>query len=189
MKCSSVSFTIMVCAVAMIIISCTSDLLYENNIPEFKAPANKALCVIIRPTGLYGTYSPIWLDKKCVSGTEGNTITSFEVDPGEHLVLTKISLMTKVKFNFQPGKVYYLMQAAFPIPMVGVSTSLTPMPGPEAVTKIESEKGKIKFTKLNPEAGHKDLDDDDVKEELEDWSKWSRKEPEKAKIEIEYPGY
>ncbi len=176
-------------ALGLIISSCTSPLLYETDIPDFRAPADKALCVIIRPTGMYGQYAPLWLDKKCVGGTSGNTITSFEVDPGSHLVLTKVNLMSKTKLNFTAGKVYYILMAAYPIPMVGVGTSLTPMPGSEATEKIKQETGSVKYTKLNPEYDHEDLDDDDLQEELEDYQKWEAKNPDKAKVEAEYTGY
>jgi hypothetical protein len=169
--------------------SCTSPLLYEDTIPDFRAPADKALCVVIRPTGMYSSYAPLWIDAKCMSGTEGNTITSFTVDPGSHLLMTKINLMSKTKLNFQAGKVYYVLMAAYPIPMVGVGTSLTPMPGPEATEKIKEEQGKLKYTKLNPEYDNQDLEADDVKEEMEDYAKWAEKEMEKAKVEAEYPGY
>ena len=178
-----------VTALGILISSCTPPLLYETTVPDFKAPADKALCVVIRPTGVYSQFAPLWLDAKCVGGTEGNTITSFEVDPGSHLVLTKINIMSKTKLNFQAGKIFYILMAAYPIPMVGTATSLTPMPGPEATEKIKQEEGQIKFTKLNPEYDHEDLDADDLKEELEDYAEWEKKEPEKAKIEAEYPGY
>ncbi|MBN1309601.1 MAG: hypothetical protein JXA18_16900 [Chitinispirillaceae bacterium] len=178
-----------VAAFCVFLVSCTSPLLYEETIPDFKAPSDKALCVVIRPMGIYGQYAPLWLDTKCVGGTIGNTITSFEVDPGSHLVMTKINLMSKTKLNFQSGRIYYVLMAAYPIPMVGTGTSLTPMPGSEATAKIEEEQGKIKFTKLNPEYEHKDLDADDLKEELDDYAEWEKKEPEKARAEAEYPGY
>ena len=186
------SFVRTLCSIGVlgvILSSCTPPLLYDETIPDFRAPSDRALCVVIRPSGMYGQYAPLWLDTKCVGGTEGNTITSFEVDPGSHLVMTKINLMSKTKLNFQAGKVYYILMAAYPIPMVGVGTSLSPMPGDEATQKIKEEEGKCKYTKLNPEYDHKDLEADDLKDELEDYAKWEKKEPEKAKAESDYPGY
>jgi hypothetical protein len=97
--------------------------------------------------------------------------------------------MSKTKLNFQAGKVFYILMAAYPIPMVGTASSLTPMPGAEATNKIKEEQGKIKYTKLNPEYDHEDLDNDDLKEELEDYAEWEKKEPDKARVEAEYPGY
>jgi hypothetical protein len=170
-------------------IGCEPVLLYEEQFPAFNPPADKALCVVIRPSGMYGNLAQIWLDGKTVGATSGNTVTSFEVDPGEHLVITRISIKTKVKLKFEAGKVYYLLQAAFPVPMLGVSTSLTPMPCAEATEKLEQEKGKCKFTRLNPNnTSLENLDDDDVKEELDDWKEWSDDNPEKSKTEIEYSG-
>jgi hypothetical protein len=179
----------LISSLGLLFVACEPFLLYEDQMPTFKAPSDKALCVVIRPSGMYGNFAQLWLDKKTVGGTEGNTITSFEVEPGEHLVITRISIKTKVKLNFEAGKVYYLMQAAFPIPMIGVSTSLTPMPCAEAVAKLEEEKGKLKFTKLNPNnTDLDDLEDKDVKEEMEDWKKWADDNQDKAKVEREYSG-
>ncbi len=177
-----------VVVVCFLFIACEPFVLYEDQVPEFSAPADKALCVVIRPSGMYGQLAPIWLDEKAISGTTGNTITSFPVDPGEHLVITKISIKTKVKLNFEAGKVYYILQAAFPIPMIGTSTSLTPMPCDEAMEKLEEEKGKLRYTRINPAAEPKNLEVDDVKEEQEDWKKWAEENPEKAKAEEEYSG-
>jgi hypothetical protein len=87
-------------AMGVMFSSCTPPLLYEEAIPDFKAPADKALCVVIRPSGMYSQYAPLWLDAKCVGGTEGNTITSFTVDPGSHLVMTKIKPYVENKTEF-----------------------------------------------------------------------------------------
>lgn len=185
----SITRTLCIAALGLLMSSCTSPLLYEDALPDFKAPADKALCVVIRAGGMFDQYAPIWLDEKCMGGTEGNTVTSFEVDPGIHLVLTKINLMSKTKLNFQAGKVYYILMAAYPIPMIGTGTSLTPMPGAEATDKLKQEQGQSKYAKKNPEYNHEDLSADDVKEELKDYSEWEQKEPAKAKTEADYPGY
>jgi len=186
---SRLFFAVSFSLVVLFLTGCEPYLLYEDAWPEFKAVPDKALCVVIRPTGFAGgAYSPLWLDSKLVSGTTGNTVTSFTVEPGEHLVITKISIKTKVKFNFQAGKVYYLMQAVFPVPMIGTSTSLTPVPCEEATAKLEQEQKSLKYSRSNPNKEQEDLSAEEVKEELEDWDKWSKENPEKAKVEIEYSG-
>jgi hypothetical protein len=173
----------------LLFLACEPFLIYQTQLPEFNAPPDKALCVILRPFGFFPNVSKIYLDEKIVSGTRENTITSFTVDPGQHLVIAKIGTRSKVKFNFQAGKVYYVLQTVYPIPIVGPGTTLVPMPGSEAIAKIESEKGKCKFSRYNEKSGKSNLEKSDVAEELADWEKWAKDNPEKAKIEIEYPGY
>lgn len=91
--------------------SCIPPILTEDTIPNLKAPADKALCVIIRHAGFSG-YAPVWLDAKMVSGTNKGTLTSFEVVPGSHLVMSKINLMAKTKLNLEAGEIYYIMQGS-----------------------------------------------------------------------------
>ena len=173
-------------------IGCEPFLLYEDQVPEFSAPPDKALCVVYRASGLIPDLAYLWCDKKLVSGTTGNTITSFEVDPGEHYIFSKANIMNKVRFNFEAGKVYYIAVAAFPVPIgitTLINTVLSPRTCEEATEKLESEKGKLKYTRINPNAeGGEDLSEDDFQEEIEDYKKWMEKEPEKAKLEAEYEG-
>lgn len=180
------------CIAGVLLTACEPFLIYEDQVPEFKAPADKALCVIYRASGLYGNLAKIYCDKKFITGTSGNTLTSFEVDPGEHYIFSKIDIMAKVKFNFQAGKVYYIAQAAFPIPIAIttlISNTLSPRTCAEAAEKLDSEKGKLKYTKYNSNYGEvEDLSDKDFQDEIEDYKEWMEKEPEKAKLEAEYSG-
>jgi len=174
--------------VSVLLAACTPALLYEETIPNFSAPADKALCVVIRTSGMNSPDSPIWIDGKLVSGTARNTITSFKVDPGEHLVLTKFNIMSKCKLNFKAGKVYYILQTVYPVPMLGMMTSLVPLPCNEAAEVLEKEKDDLKFTKINPEGSFEDLPQNIVNKAQKDWKEWAEDEPEKAKKEIEYEG-
>jgi hypothetical protein len=175
-------------AVGMVFIACEPFLVHQDQFPDFKAPADKALCVVIRPAGMFGDLAKIYCDGKIEGGTFGNNVMSFEVSPGPHLVLSKIRTISKVKFNFQAGKVYYILQAAFPVPFVGTSTSLVPMPGAEATAKLEQEKGKCKYSQYNVKSQEPDLDKKDVDDEMKDYDEWAQKNPDKAKVEAEYPG-
>jgi predicted small lipoprotein YifL len=194
------TFTGLAATVLIVLAGCGGKImLYQNEIPTFKAPDDKALCVVIRPTRYAGgDNSIIWLDQKAVAGTLGNSITSFTVDPGEHMVITKLDLSfmkqmikipAKVKFNFQPGKLYFLFQTLYPLPGVGVCTSLTPLTRQEAMETIEKEKGNCKYGLKDPNYETEDYSEKDIKEFFELWNEWAKKEPEKAKVEIEYPGY
>jgi len=195
---------------ALVFISCEPLLLFEDTYPDFASPADKALCVVIRPLAppsipipkigpmgggsinLGAKQALIYIDGKVSGGNIGKTVCAFEVEPGEHLIIAKADIPGKVKFNFQAGKIYYLMHNVFPVP-IGVTTlvgsTLEPMPGDEAVAKLQEEKGNCKLVKYNPAAEAEDLEADDVQDEREKWDDWAKKEPDKAKIEMEYPGY
>lgn len=181
-----------VCVVGLTSVSCktteVSILTETREIPAFKAPATKALCVVVRPVRGFGDAS-IYLDGKLVSGTRGNSVTSFEVTPGSHLVLARIERMGKVKFNFKAGKVYYLLQAAYFIPYAGVLNTLSPLSGEAAASTFEREKGKLTYTSRDPAKPVEDLSAGEFEDEQKDYSKWAKENPEKARNEAEYPGY
>ncbi|MBD3393110.1 MAG: hypothetical protein GF418_13395 [Chitinivibrionales bacterium] len=96
--------------------------------------------------------------------------------------------IAKARLTFEAGKIYYLIQAVYPVPMVGITTSLTLMPCEEAAAKLEQEKGNFTYTRINPARGIENLDADDVEEEREDRKEWADENPDKAKAEIEYKG-
>jgi hypothetical protein len=180
---------LLVVTVGMLFSSCEPFLIKQDQFPDFKAPADKALCVVIRPSGMFGELSKIYCDGTIEGGTYGNNVMSFEVSPGSHLVLSKIRATSKVKLNFQAGKVYYVLQAAFPVPFVGTNTSLSPMPGSEATAKLEQEKGKCKYAQYNVKSQEPNLSKKDVDEEMKDYDEWATKNSDKAKAEADYPGY
>jgi hypothetical protein len=172
-------------------------LLYNKTVPEIKAPADKAMCVIVRPTALMGsTYIPIYCDQKYVGGTEGNTMLTFDVEPGEHYIIADATNKSKIRYNFVAGKIYFIQHTVVtiqPTSYITINTStFVMMNGEEAMKKIESEKGKITWVQKNPE----DKDSEDMKaKELEDikkdYAKWAgeSKNADEAKREAEYPGY
>ncbi|MBD3239910.1 MAG: hypothetical protein GF331_04940 [Chitinivibrionales bacterium] len=188
--------------VGLLLVGCEPFLLFEEPLPEFKPPADKALCVMIRPSQtavkmagkLVGGFDAnalaiIYVDGKLVGGLQENSVTSFEVEPGEHLVPSKVKTMSKVKYNFQPGKVYYISQGLMPIPFVGTGQALKPITPDEYRGKLADNTGALRYTRLNPNVPGEDLDPEDVKDELEDWAEWAEDNPEDAKVEMEYPGY
>jgi len=191
------------CAVGLFILGCEPFLLYEATLPEFSAPGEKALCVMIRPSQqgmkalnmVMGTgfdanaLAKVYVDGKLVGGLTQNCVTSFEVDPGEHLVMSYVKTMSKIRYNFQAGKVYYISQGLMPIPFVGTGQVCKPMTPDEYKAKLADNQGALQYTKLNPNVPPENLDADDVEDELKDWKKWAEKEPAEAKAEIEYPGY
>jgi hypothetical protein len=198
---------VLAAAVAWVIIGCGEPfLLYESTLPEFKPPADKALCVIIRPsqtgTAVLGrlfvggsfdanALAKVYLDGKLIAGLTGNSVTSFDVEAGEHLVLSKVKTMSKVKYNFQAGKVYYITQALIPIPFVGTGQVMKPMTPDEYKAKLADNNGPLQYTRLNPTVPVENMDPKDVADEQKDYQKWAAnsKNAADAKIEADYPGY
>jgi hypothetical protein len=170
-------------------------LLYNKTVPELKAPADKAMCVLIRPMAFMGSvFIPVYCDQKNVGGTEGNTMLTFPVDPGEHYVIADATNKSKCKFNFQAGKVYFIYHTVVTINgFVTINTStFAPMDGESATKKIEEEKGKITWVQKNPEDKEaKDLSANDFEDIKKDYEKWAgeSKNAADAKKESDYPGY
>lgn len=194
------------CAVTagLLVVGCGEPfLLYDAAIPEFSAPEGKALCVMIRPSQegmkalnmVMGTgfdanaLAKVYVDGNLVAGLTQNTVASFEVEPGEHLVLSYVKTMSKIRYNFQAGKVYYISQGLMPIPFVGTGQVCKPMTPDEYRSKLADNQGALRYSKLNPVVAVENLDPKDVEKELKDWQKWAEKNPEEAKVETEYPGY
>jgi hypothetical protein len=175
---------------------CASKLLYNKTLPEIKAPADKALCVIVRPTAFMGSvYIPIYCDEKYVGGTEGNTLLTFPVDPGTHYIIGDATNKSRSKFNFVAGKCYFILHTVVTVNAgyVTINTStFGAMNGDEAMKKIEDEKGKITWVQKNPEdKDSKDMSANDFEDVKADYAKWAAesKSAEEAKKEAEYPGY
>lgn len=174
-------------------------LIYNQQIPDFKAPDGKALCVVMRPMAITGNDEvKIYSDTTYVGATTGNTVLSFAVEPGEHIIIGDGTNKSKVKFNFQAGKVYYINHTVVTLrPSMGyvtitiITSTFKPLTGPEAVSKLESEKGKISWVQPNPANMQENLKAKDLEDVKKDYDKWAGdpKNAEDFKIESEYPGY
>jgi hypothetical protein len=199
-----------VASVGLVLAGCGEPfLLFEATLPEFSAPADKAMCVVIRPSqsamkglgaalgggGIMGggfdanALAKVYVEGKLVAGLQENSVASFEVEPGDHIVMSQVNTLSKVRYNFQAGKVYYIQQVLMPIPMIGTGQAMKPMTPDEYKSKLADNSGALRLAKLNPAVPAEDMDADDVAEEKEDWDKWAKKNPEEAKAETEYPGY
>jgi hypothetical protein len=186
-------------AMVMVIAGCAPILLYNKELPDFKAPADRALCVIVRPVAFTGSsYLPIYCDTTYVGGTEGNTVLSFPVDPGEHFIIADATNKSKVKYNFQAGKVYFIFHTVVvvsttvgPATITVTTSTFKPKSGADAMAKIESEKGKISWVQPNPENPQENLSGKDFAEIQKDYEKWASKEKnaEDFHAERDYPGY
>jgi len=181
------------CVLGMLFLGCEPLLIYEENIPDWKAPADKALLVVCRPSKLYsGKPGLLYHKGKYLGALQGGDVTSFEMEPGEHLIVAKADSKGLIKFNYRAGKVYYVVMAIYPIPnplTTIIAVSLSPQPGDEAAAFYEEKKGKLKFARPNPNREMEDMEEDDWNDEVKDYGKWAADHPEDAAKESNYPGY
>jgi hypothetical protein len=185
--------------VGLLFVSCESMLIYKKELPDFKAPADKALCVVVRPMAFTGNNTvKIFCDANYVGATEGNTVLSFPVTPGEHYVIGDATNKSKVKFNFQAGKVYFIRHTVVTVStsigyatITVVTSTFKPMNGSDGMGKIESEKGKIKWVQPNEKSPQDNLKAKDFENIKKDYEKWAAeaKNAEDVKAEADYPGY
>ncbi len=177
-------------------LGCEPMLLKKEVIPEFKAPADKALIIVLRKISVSiglgggGGEAKIFLDKKYVTGTSSNSVTSLEVDPGEHFVISMTGVKTPLKFDFKAGRVYYILQTTFPIPFVGTGNAIVPVDGAEGEENLASmRKDKCEYAYANPADPQDDLSDDDYEDIQKEWKEIMEEKPEEAKKSMDYPGF
>lgn len=187
--------SVVVGASALSLAGCTPILLYQAAPPDLRPAADQALCVVIRPVAVSGSvFVPIYLDRRYVGGTEGNTILAFPVPPGEHMVIADATNTSKVRFRFKPGRTYYIAQTVVTIdaPFVTINTStFTPKTQADARGIIDNERGRSAWVQPNPARPQEDLSREKLAEITADYEDWARK-PENAdsvRTEREYPGY
>jgi len=163
-------------------------LVHETQWPDYRPPAEKALCVVVRDFG--GPFTAFYLDTEYVGGTESHTVLSFPVSPGEHFIYSDSRFnRSLVKFNFRAGKTYYLRQA-IPFSPVFISV-ISPLTGSEAATLLQKEKDNVEWVKPNPAKLLSNLDADRMDDFRKDYEEWGAKaeNADSYKIEKEYPGY
>ncbi|MBN1578661.1 MAG: hypothetical protein JW913_19005 [Chitinispirillaceae bacterium] len=183
---------------SLFIFSCEPWMLYEEKIPEFKAPADKALIVIYRGENPYGVENDatasFYVDGKFVSGNDQETIISFPIDPGKHFIMGYIDGYCKTRCDFQAGKVFYLQHKVFPIlgGWGGIHVaghSLTFRTPDEKAADFKNPDDEFKYARFNPKQETEDMEEDDYKEEIESYEEWLKDHQAEAKKDLEYPGY
>lgn len=187
----------LVLAAALIaFVGCEPMLLKKEVIPEFKVPADKALVIVLRKVSVSigsmggGGDAKLFLDKKYITGTSVNTVTSFDADPGEHFIISRTDVKTPLKFNFKAGKVYYILQTTFPIPFVGTGNAIVPVDGAEGEENLKSmREDDCEYAYANPADPQDDLSDDDYEDIQEEWKEIMEEKPEEAKKSMDYPGF
>jgi hypothetical protein len=176
---------------------CTPKLIYNSALPEIKPISDKALCIILRLAPGYGSskFIPVYCDQKYVGGTERETMLTIPVDSGQHYIIADAINKSKVRYNFRPGKIYFIKHSVMTIygPYVSITTStFSPMDDKEAMKIIEEEKANLRWVQINTEnKDSEDLKTDDFNEVKKDYEEWfaDPKNAEDVSKEANYPGY
>jgi hypothetical protein len=185
---------------ALLSVFCTPYLLYEETIPKFVAPADKALIVIYRGENPFGVDDDdaegwFYVDGKFAAGNDQETIISFNIDPGKHFILGHIDGYCKIRGDFKAGKVYYLQHKVFPImssvwsPVNHAGHTLTFRTPEEKEKDFKAPEDDFKYARFNPEHEIEEMDDGDYEEEMESYQEWLKENADEAKKDLEYPGY
>jgi len=192
---------------ALMLSSCAPMIRYSTPVPVLKAPQDKALVVVLRPLPKTGaSYNADKIGTVYIDGAFGcvntdNTVVQMAADTGEHYVLAAIDNIATVKFNFKPGKVYYLLQkitarrVTAPTPGSGapsggltrVQTTLQPISQDEY--RAMSGSADIRFAQYTPSKPQKNLDPSLKKAYIGAYEFWAKTKPELARAFFDYPGY
>ena len=187
--------------------SCSPVILYSTSIPDVKPVVGKALVVVVRPTPRSdAAYNAEKLSVFFVDGVFGavngnNSAISFPVDTGVHYLMARIDNVATVRFNFYPGKVYYLLQknaskrVTAPTPGAGapsggltrVQTTLSAI-GPDEYAAI-IKAGGIRSVKATQDKPFKNMDPMAKKAHIAAYEFWAKAKPELARMQDDYPGY
>jgi hypothetical protein len=114
------------------------------------------------------------------------------VDPGQHYVIGEGENRACARFDFEAGKVYYLLQIIYPGALqILVSTSAKGRTGFEPKNPEEAQKdiNDCDYLVYEPKNGTEELKPDDYKETVADFEKEAKETPDKHKNILEYKGY
>jgi|WetSurMetagenome_2_1015567.scaffolds.fasta_scaffold00822_15 hypothetical protein len=187
--------------------SCAPLVLYSTSVPEVKPVADKSLVVVVCPApkakAAYNAekLSDFFLDGAFCGVTANNTVTQFTVPTGTHYLMARIDNVATVRLNFQPGKVYYLVQVnssvrvTAPTPGSGapsggltrVQTTLS-VAGPDEISELTKAEG-LRFIKPGQEKPLASLDPMAKKSHIAAYEFWAKAKPELVKVFDDYPGY
>jgi hypothetical protein len=145
---------------------------HENptlNISSVKPEDGKSALVVARTTS-YG--KPLefntYIEKKMIGVTKGKTyFVKTDVDPGVSYVISKAENLEPVKINFEPGRVYYLLQ----IPRIGVwsaRTSVMVLTPEDLQSTMDDECKPLTYETNHP---GDDLSDDDYRKAVNDYER------------------
>ncbi len=179
--------TLLVCLLSLVALSgcAAGHMLERGTSPTLAASPESANLVIIRDTRL-GFAIAVWnyLDEKMIGETKGGTYFVTKVKPGPHWVVASSENTLALRFDFEPGKTYYLRQDIW----MGVwraRAGFTPLDPKEAKEAIES----CTYWELDPGNPGEDIDAELLKQAIADYEDGIKNDPEAYKAALEYKGY
>lgn len=191
---------IIITIIISILVSCAGNKViinYQKEIPKLIAPADEALCVVLRVNGFSEERSDIYLDTKLVGATYENTLTSFSVKPGVHFLITETDIKDAIRCTFRPGKIYYFKQnsSVFSVsnPYVTVrahTDNLIPISNTEFDSLYTLKKPIIEYTTIDSvQALKHELSESELFDQAKDFLEWCQENREEAKRIENYSGY
>ena len=157
----------------------------QKSKPEITAHPEKATLVIYRATN-YGKPVVVtnYLDGEPIGETKGKTYFITLIEPGRHYVIASSENNACARFDFEAGKVYYLLQAMFP-GVMKVRTGFIAKSPEEAMKDIPG----LDYLVFNPEKKVKELRQKTYESTVADFEKEVVEKPDRHKDVLEYPGY
>jgi hypothetical protein len=174
-------------ASALLLSSCggIQYMLQRDVKPEIKPVPDKATLVIYRSTN-YGFAVTIdnFIDGKFIGQTKGQSFFITRVEPGRHYVVAASENNSCARFDFEAGKVYYLLQAIFP----GIMFARTGFIAKSA-SDAHQEMEPCGFYEVDPQAKVDDMKQDTYNQTVADFEKEVKEEPSRHQDVLEYKGY
>jgi hypothetical protein len=169
------------------LMGCATGYMVTRDIkPEITAKADSATLVIIRDTS-FGFAIVFWnyLDGKMIGETKGKTYFVTPVKSGPHYVMVASENTAVARFDFQPGKIYYLREGV----LMGWWRARTS--GFESLTQQQAMESIKDCTYLEFDAskGGEDMDPKLYKTAIEEYHAEVKQNPEGFKAILEYKGY
>jgi hypothetical protein len=169
-------------------LSCEQYVTYFSVLPDFKAPAEKALCVVLSVEGNFNELVPLYVDGVLSGATFDTSITVVEVEPGERYFTAALDNQATVRLKFVAGRSYYLKMGTLEVPMFdGVKMEL--ISEDQAHDIVQTFKKSLKHVRLNPGVTRNDFDADDYREEVTEYLEWADENPQEAALQRDYRGY
>lgn len=177
---------VLICLTLFVLGGCATSHMIKSDVkPEIAAKPGSATLVIIRDTH-FGGGIVFWnyLDGKLIGETMGKTYFITGVPPGPHYVVAASENTGVARFDFKPGKVYFLGQnIAMGVWRARVG-GFYPMNRQEAAEAMKN----CSYTQYDPAKPGGDMAPDLYKKAIEEYEAEVKDKPEAFKAILAYDG-
>lgn len=153
--------------------------------PKLKPPSDQAMLVIIRDTHFGG---PIvfwhYLDGKMIGETQGRSYFVTDVPPGLHYVVVTSENNATAKFDFKPGKTYFIGEGV----TMGIWRARTSGFYPMTREAAEEAMKECDYLQFNPAASGEDIDSELYQQAIKDYEDDVKNNPDSYKEVLQYDG-